>query len=362
MINTEIITVHYSGGEYPIYIGQGLLNQHNLLQRHVSSKQVLLVSNETIAPLYLQTIVEAFPSTQFQRDKILLPDGEQYKSLSYFNKIIDVLAENKHHRDTTLVALGGGVVGDITGFAAACYHRGVNFIQVPTTLLAQVDASIGGKTAVNHLQGKNLIGAFHQPQTVIVDIETLNTLPDREYRAGIAEIIKAALIKNVNFFAWLEKNIDLLLQRDTKTLIHAIKQACQIKSDVVAADEKEKTSERALLNLGHTFGHAIEQNLKYQTYLHGEAVAIGIILATVLSERLGWITQTDYQRVYQLIQRTGLPTSLPIQVNYDKLMQAMLSDKKVLNNQIRLVLLKSLGEAVITSDVSTEQIRSLLQH
>lgn len=354
----EFITINatYPGGQYPIYIGTHLLENPALLQRHVHAKQVMVVTNETLAPLYLSRLEQAFQDYQY--DQLIIPDGEQYKTLTQMSAILDALIAKKHHRDTTLIALGGGVVGDMTGFAAACYQRGVAFIQIPTTLLSQVDASIGGKTAVNHPAGKNLIGAFHQPSAVIIDIHTLNSLPAREFQAGIAEIIKAALIQDTHFFHWLEKNIELLLARDEKILCHAIARACEIKRDIVAQDEKEQ-NQRALLNLGHTFAHAIEQNLGYGRWLHGEAVGVGLILAANLSVATDRLSTSDAERIYKLIQKSNLPTELPNELKYDKLLSAMQGDKKVLANKLRFVLLSAIGRAEITQDITAAQIKTL---
>ncbi len=353
---TKLI-VTYPGGEYPIYIGTGLIDDQSYLKRHIKSKQVMIVSNETIAPIYLATICEQL--NDYACDSVILPDGEQYKTLETMSTIINALAEGGHHRDTTLIALGGGVIGDMAGFAAACYQRGVAIIQIPTSLLGQVDASIGGKTAVNHPKGKNLIGAFHQPVAVLIDIDTLQTLPDREFRTGIAEIIKAALIKDANFFQWLEDNIETLLNRDQNAITHAIIESCRIKRDIVAQDEKEQNV-RALLNLGHTFAHAIEQNLGYGVWLHGEAVAMGIILAADLSHKQGLITHKDLTRIQAIFTQVGLPKQLPQHLKYDKLLATMEGDKKIINSQLRLVLLKSIGDAFITNEITPIEIKNLL--
>jgi len=356
-INTTTLTATHSTGEYPIYIGQHLIEQPELLQQHIK-QQVMIVTNETVAPLYLSCIENS--CRQYQCNTLVLPDGEQHKDWQHLNLIFDALTEHQHHRDTTLIALGGGVIGDMTGFAAACYHRGVNFIQIPTTLLSQVDASIGGKTAVNHPAGKNLIGAFHQPQAVIIDTNTLSTLPQREFRAGLAEIIKAALIKDANFFDWLEQNIASILQLSPEPLQHAIKSACDIKRDVVARDEKEK-GERALLNLGHTFAHAIEHELGFGQWLHGEAVGLGMRMAAKLSEELQQITAADVERINTLLDLCELPRVLPSHLKCDTLLTAMLQDKKILAGHIRLILLDKIGRGSITDQVSNEQIMALLQ-
>lgn len=354
----QIVSVELGARSYPIYIGPGLLTESNLLQKHLVSQQVLIVSSEPIANYYLATLQKSF--SQYQCDVVLLPDGEQYKSLETLNKIFDALLTHRHRRNTTLVALGGGVVCDMTGFAAACYQRGVGFIQIPTTLLAQVDASIGGKTAVNHPLAKNMIGAFHQPRAVIIDTDTLNSLPEREYRAGIAEIIKAALIRDAAFFTWLEEHLAELLQKNPQALTHAIARACAIKAEIVAADETEITGVRALLNLGHTFGHALEQTLGYGTWLHGEAVAAGMILAADLSQRLGWLEPADFIRIKTLIQRSGLPTQLPVGVQCDKILNIMAVDKKNISEQLRLVLLRKVGKGELTDTASISQVRQVL--
>ena len=344
---------------YPIYIGKRLLANHELLFRHVEGNQVMVITNQTVAPLYLSQLTSAFKNKQC--DTLILPDGEAFKMLEQVSHIFDALIEKHHHRDTTLVALGGGVIGDMTGFAAACYQRGVAFLQVPTTLLSQVDASIGGKTAVNHRLGKNMIGAFHQPNAVIIDIDTLATLPERECRAGIAEIIKTALIKDATFFDYLEKNLSKLLHRDPAVIISMIKRACEIKRDIVIKDEKEQHGERILLNLGHTFAHAIEQVLGYGTWLHGEAVSAGVVLAAKLSCQKGWIKENDVKRIENLLKSLSLPTDLPETVNNDALMLAMQVDKKVINNQLQFVLLKAIGEAVVVTDVTDGELRVSLQ-
>lgn len=345
---------------YPIYIADNLLQDPKVWAHHLRSNQVLIVSNETVAELYLDRVKQAFK--QQQCDVVLLPDGEQYKNLTTLSKIFDALLNNRHRRNTTLIALGGGVICDMTGFAAACYQRGVAFIQIPTTLLAQVDASIGGKTAVNHPLGKNMIGAFHQPQAVVIDTSVLKTLSNREFSAGMAEIIKAALIQDKDFFNWLEKNIDKLMQREPDTLATAIERACAIKATIVAADEHEITGQRALLNLGHTFGHAIEQVLGYGNWLHGEAVATGIVLAAEVSQLQGWIKTEDVERIKKLFLAAQLPIRLPPQIQYDKMTAAMAVDKKLQNAALKLVLLKAIGKAELISDVDTRQVRQVLEN
>lgn len=357
-MNLQSITVNLKENAYPIYLGSQLLDDENLLRRHLLAKQVMIVTNETIAPLYLPRIEKAFLSLQC--DALILPDGEQYKNFSQCQRIWDALANHTHHRDTTLIALGGGVIGDMTGFAAACYQRGVGFIQIPTSLLAQVDASIGGKTAVNHSKGKNLIGAFHQPQAVIIDIEILKTLPQREYNSGIAEIIKTALIADQAFFVWLENNISRLMQQNADTTIIAIKRACEIKRDIVIADEKETQGNRALLNLGHTFAHAIENTLGYGEWLHGEAVAVGLVLAAKFSYLQGWLSQHDVSRIQHLLECIPLPTTLPKNIAVETFLSAMQLDKKIISGQLRLILLTAIGKAVVADQFNIEDVKSAI--
>ena len=352
-------TVRVELGErsYPIYIGSGLLGQSELVASHVAGNQVMLVSDETVAPLYLQKALRAFDS--FQTDSLVLPDGEEHKNLEILNRIFDALLEQRHSRQTTLVALGGGVIGDITGFAAASYQRGVPFIQIPTTLLAQVDSSVGGKTGVNHPRGKNMIGAFHQPKCVLADTETLDTLDDRQLRAGLAEVIKYGLIRDSEFFGWLEQHVDRLLERDSDSLAHAIERSCINKAQVVAADELER-GQRALLNLGHTFGHAIETGLGYGEWLHGEAVAAGTALAAVLSERQGWLERAEATRVKKLLEHSGLPTAIPATLEPQRMLELMAVDKKVMQGQLLLVLLKRIGEAVVTDAFEADLLRKTI--
>lgn len=343
----QTLEVDLGDRSYPIHIGPGLLAQIELLTPHIHGNQVMIVSNETVAPLYLEQVKAA--CADYQCDVVILPDGEAFKTLDSVNLIFDGLLQARHNRTTTLIALGGGVVGDITGFAAASYQRGVNFIQIPTTLLSQVDSSVGGKTGVNHALGKNMIGAFHQPQCVIADTETLNTLPLRELRAGFAEVIKYGLICDAPFFDWLEENYQAVLARDTDALVHTLKRSCENKAEVVAQDERE-SGIRAILNLGHTFGHAIETAQGYGNWLHGEAVAAGMVMAVDLSARLGWISSADSQRSRALVEASGLPPLPPENMTPEQFMELMAVDKKVLDGALRLVLLKSIGEAVITSD------------
>ena len=331
---------------YPIMIGHGLLEQAAIFGEHIPHRDVLVVSNETVAPLYLERVL-----TSLQRDARthILPDGERHKTLATASGVMDAMIDAGFGRDAAVVALGGGVVGDIAGFAAACVQRGVDLVQIPTTLLAQVDSSVGGKTGVNHSRGKNLIGAFHQPRCVIIDPRTLDTLPLDEYRAGIAEVIKYGLIRDAAFLGWLEDNIEALLGRDPETVMHAIRRSCEIKAEVVAADERE-AGLRALLNFGHTFGHAIEVNTGYQTWRHGEAVAVGSVLAAGLSERLGLLQPDQAERVRRLISAAGLPVQPP-PGSVDDLLTAMHRDKKVRDRRLHFILLEQLGHAKVSADV-----------
>ena len=320
-------------------------------------KEILVVTNERVAPLYLQRILDSLVA--YQCETVILPDGEQYKTLEVLNKIFDQLLTAHCSRQVTIIALGGGVIGDMAGFAAACYQRGVPFIQVPTTLLSQVDSSVGGKTAVNHVLGKNMIGAFYQPQCVIADTETLNTLEDRQLSSGLAEVIKYGLINDIEFFAWLETHIDDLLAREPKALAEAIERSCIDKANIVASDELEHDV-RALLNLGHTFGHAIETGMGYGNWLHGEAIAVGMLMAADLSCRMGWIDTADVERIEKLLKRAGLPTTSPENMTTDQFMSLMSVDKKVKDGQIRLVLLKTVGNAVISHDYSAKMLKETL--
>jgi len=338
--------IHVELGErsYPIYIGPNLLSRTDLFDRHIKSKQVLIVTNETVAPLYLDKALQNLQA--YHVETVILPDGEQYKTLDYVSRIFDKLLASKFSRNATLIALGGGVIGDMGGFAAACYQRGIAFLQIPTTLLAQVDSSVGGKTGVNHPLGKNMIGAFYQPQCVLADTDVLDTLDDRQLAAGMAEVIKYGLIRDASFFVWLENNIDALRARDKRALAHAIERSCLNKAEIVAKDETE-SGLRATLNLGHTFGHAIETGSGYGTYLHGEAVAIGICQAADLSLRKGWLQQKDVARIIALIQRAGLPVSPPATLSADQFLELMAVDKKNLDGKIRLILLEEIGKATL---------------
>lgn len=353
----ETLNVGLDERSYPIHIARGLLGRAELLLPYLSQKRVAVVSNTTVAPLYLEQLQTALGRHGVSVVPVILPDGEQYKNAQTLNLIYDALLSNRCERSTPLIALGGGVVGDMTGFAAATYLRGVPFIQIPTTLLAQVDSSVGGKTGINHALGKNMIGAFYQPQVVLADIATLDTLPDRELHAGIAEIIKYGLIRDLPFFEWLEQNVEKLLARETDALQYAIARSCRNKAEVVAADERER-GERALLNLGHTFGHAIENGMGYGVWLHGEAVATGIVMAADLSQRLGWISEADVVRTRNLIERAGLPAVAPV-LGTDKYIELMGLDKKVQGGKMRFVLLKAIGHAVV-SEVPSESLRQTL--
>lgn len=347
------IEVNLGNRSYPIYIGGALLDQSSLLSSHIKANQVLIVTNDTVAPIYLNKVQSFFAKNACS--VVILPDGERYKTLDVLSGIFDKLLLDKHGRNTTLVALGGGVVGDMTGFAAACYQRGVSFIQIPTTLLAQVDSSVGGKTGVNHVLGKNMIGAFYQPSCVLIDIKTLDTLPDREYRSGFAEVIKYGLIKDINFFSWLAENFGALLSRNEDALIYAIEKSCLSKSLIVSEDETE-SGVRALLNLGHTFGHAIESWQEYKGFLHGEAVAIGTMIAAELSLELGFLTREDVNKIKNIMKNFGLPGSIPEGMTAEVFLDFMGRDKKILDGKMRLILLKSIGDAVIYEDAPREKI------
>ncbi|MDR2626251.1 MAG: 3-dehydroquinate synthase [Zoogloeaceae bacterium] len=354
-------TVNVALGEraYSIHIGRGLLSDAAYLPARLSGQAVAVVSNETVAPLYLQTVQESLRAAGARPFAIVLPDGEAYKNWQTLNRIFDALAERHCERGSTLVALGGGVIGDMGGFAAACYQRGMPFIQMPTTLLAQVDSSVGGKTAINHPLGKNMIGAFHQPSLVLIDIDTLSTLPRRELSAGMAEVIKYGLIRDADFFCWLEANMQKLMARDQTLLAEAIYRACRHKAEIVAADEREQGA-RALLNLGHTFGHAIETGLGYGVWLHGEAVAAGMLMAARLSMQLGWLPLADVERIERLLLAAELPVRAP-EMGAERYLQLMRHDKKVHNGRLRLILLESLGKAVISDAVHEAEIARAIQ-
>jgi 3-dehydroquinate synthase len=344
----QTLQVDLGHTRYPIAIGAGLLGDRDLLAKQISSHDLLIVTNTTIAKLYLAKLSNSL--SQRRIAECILPDGEQHKTLQTAAWVFDALIGNKMNRDVTVLALGGGVVGDIAGFAASCYQRGVGYVQLPTTLLAQVDSSVGGKTGVNHSAGKNLIGAFYQPRAVIVDTDALKTLPDRELRSGLAEVIKYGCVWDPLLFDWVDRNITALLARDEEALTYAIARSCEIKAKVVARDEFEHDL-RAILNFGHTFGHAIEAATGYETYLHGEAVGLGMLMAADLSQRLGLIDAAVKNRIHDILQRAGLPTQAP-RIDASRVLELMRMDKKVLAGAMRLVLLEKLGRAVITADYS----------
>ncbi|WP_299939961.1 3-dehydroquinate synthase [uncultured Microbulbifer sp.] len=354
------LNVALGARSYPIIIGSKLLGDAQYLLPSIRGRQVCVVTNETVAPLYLARLLKGLPGFD-KLDVIELPDGESYKTLNTVNRIFDILLEKRHNRTTTLIALGGGVVGDMCGFAAACYQRGVDFIQIPTTLLALVDSSVGGKTGVNHPLGKNMIGAFYQPRLVLADTDTLTTLPDREFSAGIAEVIKYGLICDAPFFHWLETNMDALLQRDAAILAYAVDRCCRDKAAVVASDERE-SGRRAILNFGHTFGHAIETVQGYGAWLHGEAVAVGMVLALELSRLCGSVDNNLLGRLGSLLRKARLPQRPPAEMTVTDFLQAMALDKKVVNGRLRLVVLKALGEASVAEDTPREKVIDALKN
>ncbi|MCP4185994.1 MAG: 3-dehydroquinate synthase [Gammaproteobacteria bacterium] len=353
------LTVDLGDRSYPIYIGTSLLEDAKLLCNHVQGNSAIIVSNSTVAPIYLQNIVTSLTTQNIRFDVVILDDGEQFKTIDSVMTIIETLLTQRHDRQTTLVALGGGVVGDITGFAAAIYQRGVNFIQIPTTLLSQADSSVGGKTGVNHPQGKNMIGAFYQPQCVIIDTTTLDTLPDRELSAGLAEVIKYGLIFNKSFFDWLEQNIQGLINRERNLIAEAILVSCRTKAIIVQQDERE-SGIRAILNLGHTFGHAIEATMGYGNWLHGEAVATGMLMAIDLSQRMGRIDDNIRKRIVSLLEQCALPIKSPSKMTIEQYMHAMAIDKKAVNGSIKFVLLKELGRAFVTVDYDPDLLEQTL--
>lgn len=361
----KTVTVELGDRAYPIYIGNGILTTNTeLLRKHIPGKRVLIVTNETIAPLYLDACIKALTAdgSKIQVDSVILPDGEAHKNLETLQQVFDKALECRMDRGTTFLALGGGVIGDMTGFAAACYQRGVHFVQVPTTVMAQVDSSVGGKTGVNHPLGKNMIGAFYQPQVVLIDSDTLLTLPDRELASGISEIIKYGLIRDADLFKWLEDNMDRILARDPEAIAYAVERSCINKAEVVAADEKELNDIRATLNLGHTFGHAIETASGYGTWLHGEAVAAGTCMAADLSYRLGWIDKDLYDRAVALQVKAKLPTRPPSGMTVAQFKSLMAVDKKVAAGKLRLVLLKGpLGGCVVTGDFDAGKLEETLK-
>jgi 3-dehydroquinate synthase len=356
-VQREQVQINLGERSYPIIIGSSLLSDTSLLNMHLSARDILIVTNDTVAPLYLQTLRASLSGRRIE--VVTLPDGEQYKTLDSFQLILNALIEGRFNRDAAVLALGGGVVGDMAGFAAACYQRGIDYIQVPTTLLAQVDSSVGGKTAVNHPKAKNMIGAFHQPRAVLADTDTLATLPDRELRAGLAEVVKYGLIHDLAFLEWIERNADALKDRDTTATMFAVRRSCEIKAAIVGADEREQGL-RAILNLGHTFGHAIETATGYGTWLHGEAVAAGIVMAADMSNRLGWISKQDLERGIRLLSQFDLPVKAP-KIGAQRARGLMGMDKKVLKGQLRLVLLRKFGQADIVSDYEPEALTATLQ-
>lgn len=360
MLNViETLMVSLGDRSYPIHIGSGLLKRVDLILPHIKQKKAVVVTNTTVAPLYLETLRSTLESGGISVLPVVLPDGEQFKKWETLNLIFDALLSARCERGTTLIALGGGVIGDMGGFAAACYQRGMPFIQMPTTLLSQVDSSVGGKTAINHPLGKNMIGAFYQPKLVLADISTLNTLPERELKAGLAEVIKYGLIRDFEFYVWLEENLENLLARDATALTYAIHRSCANKAEVVAADEKE-IGERALLNLGHTFGHAIETGMGYGQWLHGEAISAGTLIAAELSRQLGWLDEAMVKRIEQIFVRVGLPVLGP-RLAASRYLELMSHDKKVQDGKLRLVLLKEIGKAVVSDQASDMQIRAAIE-
>ena len=357
----KILNISLDDRSYPIYIGQKLLGDTEIFHRHAKSKTIAIVTNVTVAPLYLNILIETLG-----KDKkiipIVLPDGEVHKNLDTLNLIYDALLKNKAGRDVLLIALGGGVIGDICGLAAATFMRGVDFIQIPTTLLSQVDSSVGGKTGINHSLGKNMVGAFYQPKCVVADIDLLNTLPQRELSAGLSEVIKYGLIRDSEFFDWLETHMELLINKDSATLIEAVERSCLNKAEVVEVDELESDKNiRATLNLGHTFGHAIENAMGYGKWLHGEAVATGMIMAAFMSKELGFLSSADYLRVSRVIGLAGLPIAPP-EISEKKFLDLMQSDKKTKDNQINLVLQTAIGKALLTHEYDPEVLSKTLKN
>ncbi len=355
----QTLNVALGDRAYPIHIGSGLLTHTDLILPHLKRKNVAIVTNTTVATLYLEKLAKPLREAGVSVLEIVLPDGEAYKNTETLNIIYDALLKNRCERSTTLIGLGGGVIGDLTGYAAATYLRGVPFIQIPTTLLSQVDSSVGGKTGINHPLGKNMIGAFYQPKLVLADIDTLQTLPPRELSAGVAEVIKYGLIRDADFFDWLEVNVSKLMALDEVVTMYAIYRSCQNKAEVVAADEHE-TGERALLNLGHTFGHAIENAMGYGVWLHGEAVAAGTMLAADLSQRMGWLNAEQLSRIHRLLSAANLPLNAP-NIGAEKYLNLMANDKKVEGGKIRLVLQQGIGKAVITSDYDANKLQQTLE-
>ena len=353
----ERVDIALGERSYPILIGPRLLEDAQLLSKHIVARNLLIVTNETIAPLYLAKLEHALQDRRVAT--LILPDGEQHKTLESFARIIDALIDGRMNRDAAAVALGGGVIGDMVGFAAASYQRGIDYVQVPTTLLAQVDSSVGGKTGVNHPGGKNMIGAFHQPRVVLADTGTLRTLPPREYRAGMAEVVKYGFIRDAAFLQWIEANVERLIAREDAAVMHAVRRSCELKAEVVGQDEREQGL-RAILNLGHTFGHAIETASGYGNWLHGEAVAAGMVMAADMSTRLGWLQPAERDRIVQLLTRFGLPVTPP-RIGAQRGRELMGMDKKVLGGRIRLVLLQGPGRAAVVDDYPEQALEATLQ-
>ena len=354
----ETLRVELGRRTYPIHVGTGLIDDARLFAPHIGSGRVAIVTNDVVAPLYLERAERALAQAGARATAIVIPDGEQAKQWRTLDQVFDALLEARCGRDSLIVALGGGVVGDLAGFAAAVYQRGVPFLQVPTTLLAQVDSSVGGKTAINHARGKNMIGAFHQPLAVIADVAALDTLPDRELRAGLAEVIKHGFALDADFTRWLESNLERLLKRDRTALAHAVRRSCELKAGLVALDERE-SGPRALLNLGHTFGHAIEAAQGYGAWLHGEAIAAGMAMAAELSVRLALLARSDAVRVRKLLERAGLPVSIA-GIASDRLLDLMRVDKKAERGRLRFVVLSALGQGIVRADVSDDQVREVI--
>ncbi len=353
-----ILKVNLLDRSYPIYVGSGLLSDRDLIRRFIGGTEVIIISDEIVADLYLETLIGQLSG--YNVVSKILPVGEEQKNLNTVSLILDLMLKASFGRSVTVIALGGGVVGDIAGFVASCFQRGVDFVQIPTTMLAQVDSSVGGKTGVNHPLGKNMIGAFHQPKCVISDIDTIRSLESRQLSAGLAEVIKYGLIQDLKFFNWLSDNIESLLNCEKQTLTETILQCCHIKANIVASDERE-IGTRALLNLGHTFGHAIETELAYTDWLHGEAVAVGIVMAVRMSEKLRWLNNNEVKRICDLFERANLPIMPPKQMNEEIFMRHMSHDKKVSNGRIRLVLMESIGRAKLVSDYPDEVLSIILQ-
>ncbi len=356
---SHTLTVELGDRSYPIYIGEDLLGQTDLISNHIHGSSAVIVSNTTVAPLYLDKITDALDQANIRHDLVILDDGEKFKTIDSVLTIVETLLNHRHDRKSTVIALGGGVVGDIAGFAASIYQRGIHFIQIPTTLLSQVDSSVGGKTGVNHPLGKNMIGAFYQPQCVIVDTSTLTTLTTRELSAGLAEVIKYGLIYDATFFDWIEQHAEALMKGKNEFLALAILTSCRIKAEIVAQDERE-SGIRAILNLGHTFGHAIETKMGYGNWLHGEAVAAGMVMAADLSLRHGWIKQEVKKRTVALLGKCSLPVMAPRNMSTGDYMDIMSIDKKAVNGTIKFVLLKALGEAIVTSNYNPELLKLTL--